>query len=145
MLQSINHTCIAVHDMERSIAFYRDVVGCKVGNEMDYGAVICTALQAGHDTLELMKVLDTTGENLQVPMEPGEEGNVHVCFQVDNIEEHAQKVRDAGAVVTTELHDMKLGGGVVIRVFYFRDPDGYALQFLQVPSSDSESDGAEEQ
>lgn len=131
MLQGINHTCIAVNDLDRSVAFYRDVVGCEVGKELDYKTVICIPLNAGGDTLELMKVLDETQENLQLPMKPGEEGNVHVCFQVDNIEEHAQKVKDSGAVVTTDVHEMNVSGTPIF-VFYFRDPDGYALQFLKV-------------
>ena len=133
MLEKISHTCIAVNDLDRSVAFYRDIIGCEVGPEMDYKTVICIPLRAGGDTLELMKVLDTEGDNLQLPMAPGDAGNLHICFQVDNIEEHAQKVKDSGAPVTTDVRDMTLGGGHVIRVFYFRDPDGYALQFLQIP------------
>ena len=133
MLQKINHTCIAVHDLDRSVAFYRDIIGCGVGPELDYTTVICIPLRAGGDTLELMKVLNTEGKNLQLPMAPGDAGNVHVCFQVDNIEEHAQKVKDSGAEVTSDLRDMTVGS-TVIRTFYFRDPDGYALQFLQVPA-----------
>ena len=133
MLQRINHTCIAVNDLDRSVAFYRDIVGCEVGRELDYTTVICIPLRAGGDTLELMKVLDTEGKNLQRPMVAGDVGNVHVCVQVDNIEEHAQKVKNSGAEVTSDLRDMTVGN-TVIRTFYFRDPDGYALQFLQVPS-----------
>jgi catechol 2,3-dioxygenase-like lactoylglutathione lyase family enzyme len=131
MLQGINHTCIAVNDIKRSVAFYRDVVGCDVGPELDYKTVICIPLRAGKDTLELMKVLDEKQKNLQLPMKPGEEGNVHVCFQVDDIQEHVQKVKDSDAVVTTDLHEMNVSG-TPIQVFYFRDPDGYALQFLKV-------------
>jgi|TARA_Y100000310_G_scaffold344523_1_gene457737 catechol 2,3-dioxygenase-like lactoylglutathione lyase family enzyme len=132
MLEGINHTCIAVHDLDRSVKFYRDVVGCKVGEELDYTSVICIPLRAGGDTLELMKVLDPKAKNIQQPMEPGDEGNVHICFQVDSIEEHAQKVKDSGAEVTSDVHEMTVGGGTVIFTFYFRDPDGYALQFLKV-------------
>ncbi len=132
MIQGISHVCIAVNDMDRSVAFYRDVVGLEVGPEMDYGSVLCIGLKAGGDTLELMKVNDPNAENLQLPMKPGEEGNVHVCFNVDNIDELAQRVKDSGAVIQTDLHEKKLGGGVVIRNFYFRDQDGYALQFLKV-------------
>jgi len=134
MLQGISHTCIAVNDLDRSVAFYRDVIGCEVGPESDYGAVVCIPLRIGNDTLELMKVLDTSRKNLQLPLKEGEEGNVHICFTVEGIDEHAQKVKDAGMEVTTDLHEMTLKGGIVIRNFYFRDPDGYALQFLQLPS-----------
>ena len=132
MLQKISHTCIAVNDLDCSVAFYRDILGCEVGPTQDYKTVICIPLRVGGDTLELMKVLNPEDNNLQRPLEPGDVGTVHVCFQVDNIEELAQKVKDSGAPVTTDLHDMTLGGGRVIRVFYFRDPDGYALQFLQL-------------
>ena len=134
MLQKISHTCIAVNDMDRSVAFYRDVIGCEVGPTQDYKSSICIPLRIGGDTLELMKIVDPAGTRLQRPLEEGDVGTVHVCFQVDNIEEHVQKVKDSGAPVTTDLHDMTLGGGRVIRVFYFRDPDGYALQFLEVPA-----------
>ncbi|HJN51487.1 MAG: VOC family protein [Pseudomonadales bacterium] len=131
MLEGINHTCIAVNDLDRSVEFYRDIVGCKVGQELDYTTVKCIPLRAGGDTLELMKVLNPEAKNLQQPMQPDEEGNVHICFQVDSIEEHAQKVKDSGAEVTSDIHEMTVGG-TVIHTFYFRDPDGYALQFLKV-------------
>ena len=133
MLERISHTCIAVNDLDRSVAFYRDIVGCEVGAELDYGTVKCIPLRAGGDTLELMKVLNPEGKKLQRPLEAGDVGTVHICFQVDNIEEHAQKVKDSGAEVTSDLRDMTVGS-TVIRTFYFRDPDGYALQFLQVPA-----------
>jgi len=132
MIEGINHTCIAVNDLERSVAFYRDVLGCKIGPELDYGTVVCIPVQAGKDTLELMKVNDPNAKNMQFPMKPGEEGNIHICFQVDDIDTHAQKVKDSGAVITTDLHEMTLSNGITIRNFYFRDPDGYALQFLKV-------------
>jgi len=132
VLEKISHTCIAVNDLERSVAFYRDVIGCEVGPEQNYKNSICVPLRAGGDTLELMKITSPEGIKLQRPLESGDVGTVHVCFQVDDIEEHAQKVKDAGTPVTTDLHDMTLGSGHVIRVFYFRDPDGYALQFLQI-------------
>lgn len=132
MLKGINHTCIAVNDMDRSVAFYRDVVGCKVGPEMDYKTVVCIPLDAGGNTLELMKVLKIGDKNLQVPLKPGQEGNVHICFQVDKVEPHAQKVRDSGVEITAEVHQMTVGGGTVINNFYFRDPDGHALQFLEI-------------
>jgi len=119
--------------MDRSVAFYRDVVGLSVGSESDYGTVKCIGLMAGENMLELMDILHPEAEgNLQLPLKPGEKTNVHVCFKVENIDELAQRVRDSGAVIQKDLFEMELGGGVVIRNFYFLDPDGYALQFLQV-------------
>lgn len=131
MLQGINHTCIAVNDMDRSVAFYRDVVGAEVGPELDYKTVICIPLRIGKDTLELMKVLNVGDKNLQVPLEPGQKGNVHVCIQVDDVDTHAKKVRDSGVEITADVHEMNVGKGK-IKNFYFRDPDGHALQFLQI-------------
>ena len=133
MLEKISHTCIAVNDLDRSVAFYRDVIGCEVGPAQDYKNSICVPLQTGGDTLELMKVINPESSKLQHPLEAGDIGTIHVCFQVNDIEKHVQKVKDAGSPVTTDLHDMTMGSGSVIRVFYFRDPDGYALQFLQLP------------
>ena len=133
MIKKISHTCIAVNDLERSVAFYRDVLGCKVGPEMDYGSVICQGLYIGDDNemLELMLLRNPEAENKQFPLKAGEKGNIHICFQVENIDEMAQKVKDAGVEITKDLFEMELGGGNVIHNFYFRDPDGYALQLLQ--------------
>lgn len=59
--------------------------------------------------------------------------NVHICFQVDDIEQHAQNVKDSGAEITSDIHQMTVGGTVIFTC-YFRDPDGYALLFI-MPAS----------
>ena len=130
MLEKIAHTCIAVNDMERSIAFYRDVVGCEVGTAQEFKDSTCVPLKIGADMLELMKLRDPDGSVLQRPPDPNDRGTVHICFRVNDIEEHARKVKESGASVTKELFDLTLGNGSVIRCFYFRDPDGYQLQYL---------------
>jgi predicted enzyme related to lactoylglutathione lyase len=65
-------------------------------------------------------------------LEEDEVGSVHIAFNVDDIHEHVQKVKDSGAEITAGLYDLKLANGVVIDNFYFRDPDGYTLQFSKV-------------
>ena len=132
MLQGMGHMCIAVSDLDRSIAFYRDVVGCEVGPEMNFGEVVCVSLKVGNDTLELMKILETPTKYPQRSLAEGEVGTIHIGFQVDDIDEHVQRVKDSGAEVTTDLYDLTLPEGTVIRNFYFKDPDGYALQYSKV-------------
>ncbi|MDP7640423.1 MAG: VOC family protein, partial [Candidatus Hydrogenedentes bacterium] len=116
------------------MAFYRDVVGCKVGAKANFGtpgvdAVVCVSMHTGKGELELMEILDTPSKYRQRPLEEDEVGSVHIAFNVDDIHEHVQKVKDSGAEITAGLYDLKLANGVVIDNFYFRDPDGYTLQF----------------
>ncbi len=76
----IDHVVLRVRDLERMIAFYRDVLGCPVEWRRD--ALGLLHLRAGHALIDLVPVDGPLGRKGGAP--PGPEGhNVdHVCLRV---------------------------------------------------------------
>jgi glyoxylase I family protein len=123
----IDHTAITVRDMAKSVAFYRDVLGCHVLGEAvrDNGTVRMVFLKAGEARLELFEFahkgreidLDTTSQDL---------GLKHVAFRVDDVDAFADALKAKGVEFTVEPKD----GYTVDRLAFFRDPDGNLLEIV---------------
>ena len=108
------HTLICeVSDMERSMEFYRDVLGMT----SEYHSPHWSSLMVG-----------ATRIGLHPPFEREEDvrGGGWICsLQVDNIRGFRARLEAAGVVVT-DYHDTPTGA-----IFDFSDPDGNRLQALQ--------------
>lgn len=128
-LKGIAHFSIPVSDVEKSVAFYRDVVGCTLisGNKKH------AFMDAGGLCLLLCRQTP--------PINPaGGEDHVHHAFIVDReqfpaIEAHLKKHN----VEIIEREDRD-GGTVNGPRFYFRDPDGTRLEFIDLTSYDPTPD-----
>jgi catechol 2,3-dioxygenase-like lactoylglutathione lyase family enzyme len=136
---SVNHIGLTVRDVERSVTFYRDVVGMELfsrrqmkGEWFDtlthnHGAVIDVAmLRLGTFTLQLVQYLEAGGDVL--PVAHHHVGNPHLCINVDDVEAFHAQATARGGLEPTPIVDI-LGSG--IRSFYVRDPDGIPVEFLQ--------------
>jgi lactoylglutathione lyase len=122
----IEHVGVMVKDMERSIAFYKEVVGLSLKGTMDHpNGVIKLAFlgfeQQGETELELIQ-----GYNDELPAE----GKVHhIAFTVDDIEEEWSRI---GAITYVKLIDSEittLPNGS--RYFFFHGPDGEWIEFFE--------------
>jgi catechol 2,3-dioxygenase-like lactoylglutathione lyase family enzyme len=145
----IFHTGLTVSDVERSVAFYRDVLGLELVNQWDSAqpylrtivgysdAELRIALLrvpgppagvSGHhiELLEYRRPRGTRGDaNTYHP------GNVHVSFVVDDLDAtyralHARGVRFKSEPVTID-HGRNRGA----RAVYALDPDDITLEFVQ--------------
>jgi catechol 2,3-dioxygenase-like lactoylglutathione lyase family enzyme len=143
-MRVVNHVGLTVTDLDRSVAFYRDVVGLEVqldrvrtGGEWfdtlteNSGAVIGVAMLVDGDfCLQLVEyeqggvTPSVTGHNRV--------GNVHVSINVVDVAAKREEIIAAG-FEPTPLVDLPVPGG---RSFYVRDPDGVPVEFMQLePSS----------
>jgi lactoylglutathione lyase len=105
---------LAVSDFERSLAFYRDVLGLTFDvsegwAEATFPGGTRFALHAFHEGAP----------------EPGTNGALHVDFAVDDIDAAAARLREAGVEVG-EIHRQRYGSHCT-----FVDPDGYELELFQ--------------
>lgn len=136
---SVNHIGLTVRDVERSVAFYRDLAGMEVWSRRQMGgewfdtlthndgAVIDVAmLRLGTFTLQLVQYLEAGGEVL--PVAHHHVGNPHLCIYVDDVDAFHAHATAQGGLEPTPIVDI-LGTG--IRSFYVRDPDGIPVEFLQ--------------
>jgi catechol 2,3-dioxygenase-like lactoylglutathione lyase family enzyme len=138
-MSSVNHVGLTVSDLERSIGFYRDVVGMKLESRVrvsgewfdtlthNRGADIDVAtLSLEGFTLQLVQYLAGGGRAL--PLGHHRVGNPHLCITVDDVEAKRRAVVATGRFDPTPIVDiMDLG----IRSFYTADPDGVPVEFLQ--------------
>ncbi|NEM07473.1 VOC family protein [Geodermatophilus normandii] len=121
-VQRLNHAVLYVRDVERSTAFYRDVLGFRVKVEIPGRAVFLQAEGSTNDhDLGLFAVGTGAG-----PSQAGRAtvGLYHLAWEVDTLAELA-RVRDAlvaaGALVGASDH-------ATTKALYAQDPDGLEFE-----------------
>jgi lactoylglutathione lyase len=124
----ILHTMIRVGDLERSIAFYCDILGMKLLRRKDYPdgkftlAFVGYGDEADHAVIELTHNWDTSSYELG-------NGFGHVALGVANIYTACDAIRELGGKVTREPGPMKHGS---TEIAFVEDPDGYKIELIQL-------------
>lgn len=121
------HTMIRVGNLERSLAFYTDVLGMRLLRRQDYPEGGFTLAFVGYceesegAVLELTHNWDTASYEL---------GNAfgHVALAVDDAHAACAQIKARGGKVTREAGPMKHGSTVIA---FVEDPDGYKIELIQ--------------
>jgi catechol 2,3-dioxygenase-like lactoylglutathione lyase family enzyme len=143
-MRVVNHVGLTVTNLERSIAFYRDVVGLDVqvehfrtGGEWfdtlteNSGAVIDGAMLGDESfTLQLLQY-EEGGEPAAVTGH-NRVGNLHLSINVADAVAKREEVLAAGAHHPTPLVELPVPGACS---FYVHDPDGVPVEFIQLDGS----------
>lgn len=127
----ILHTMLRVGDLERSLAFYQQVLGMTLLRRHDYPegrftlAFVGYGSEADGAVLELTHNWDTTGYEL---------GSAygHIAIGVDDAAATCADIRARGGKVVRDAGPMK-GGTTVIA--FVEDPDGYKVELIERPSA----------
>ena len=145
MITGLVHTGITVSDLDRSIAFYRDILGFKLlkiepvkksrGEKLGVpGAVIQVAvLEYAKDcSIELIHYLEPQPPN-SYGLPVNGIGQVHIAFRVDDIQSQIKKMLEhkiefMGGPECCVIDEGPLAGWKWI---YFKDPDGTNLEFIE--------------
>lgn len=150
MLSSIDHVNLIVADLPRMLAFYRDVLGLTVtkqatisgewiGNTVGlsdvHAEVVYLDLPSG-PRIELIKYISPNFVDLSGVDRPNAVGLRHLAFRVDDIDAAAQRLRDAGVELFSDVQSVPdsqvtYAGGVRKRLVYFRDPEGNILELCE--------------
>lgn len=125
------HTMLRVANLEKSIAFYTDVLGMKLlrqseNTEYKYTlAFVGYGAESEHTVLELTWNWDTDSYDL---------GNAfgHIALEVDNVYEACDAIRAKGGVISREPGPVK---GGTTEIAFVRDPDNYAIELIQKKAS----------
>lgn len=134
----IGHIGLTVRSRERSLEFYRDLIGLKEVDRNEFaepsfgeltnnpGARIRTALlDAGSFLLQLVEYVDGGGETLG--LDHRHVGNPHFCFYVEDVDRAFEEVTRRGVNITSGIVDIT----DKIRSFYVADPDGVAVELME--------------
>jgi uncharacterized glyoxalase superfamily protein PhnB len=110
-------------DLQRSIAFYRDVLGFVVGDEWRQDGVLAGCeIHAGAVTFMLGQDDFAKGRDRQKGL-----GTRVWCHTAQDIDRLAAEIKARGGTLDQEPQDMPWGD----RVFMITDPDGFHLTFVQ--------------
>ncbi len=121
------HTMLRVGDMERSKAFYIDVLNMKLLREHKFPEGEFTLAFVGYGEESDSTVLELTHNWGQSEYDLGNAYG-HIAIGVDDVYEACEKIRSAGGNVVREAGPMK-GGTTVIA--FVEDPDGYKIELLE--------------
>ena len=144
MLKSFYHTGFVVEDLEKSVAFYADVLGMRIATRMErQGETINQILgfpnahvkgafldkEEGHQ-LELLQYISPTGGRAN--FERNDLGASHLAFFVEDLDRFYEETSQRGLTYfnpPTALRDE--AGKVVRKIAYSQDPDGNWLEFIE--------------
>ncbi|MDA1157734.1 MAG: lactoylglutathione lyase [Vulcanococcus sp.] len=124
------HTMLRVGDLERSIAFYTDILGMRLLRRKDYPggrftlAFVGYGDESDHTVLELTHNWDTSSYDIG-------SGYGHIALGVDDIVGVCDQIRAKGGKVVREPGPMKNGTTVIA---FVEDPDGYKVELIEMSS-----------
>jgi catechol 2,3-dioxygenase-like lactoylglutathione lyase family enzyme len=141
-----DHTGITVTNLDRSLAFWRDVLGFEVSHRPHQtgklaseitgvpGAEISIAVLRGYGhKIELLEYC-APQDRKRVASRPCDVGSVHVALLVDDLDAVLATIAESGWKPAGQPQILTAGPNAGKRVVYVRDPDGTTIEFMQLPA-----------
>ncbi len=122
----ILHTMLRVGDLERSIAFYTNVLGMQLLRRKDYPAGEFTLAFIGYGDETDQTVLELT---YNWGVDKYELGTAfgHIALEVPDVYAACEKMRAAGGKIIREAGPMNAGTTIIA---FLEDPDGYQIELI---------------
>ena len=123
----ILHTMIRVGDLDKSLAFYTEVLGMRLLRRNDYPEGKFTLAFVGYQEEADGAVLELT-HNWGVEKYEIGTGYGHIALAVDDAYAACEQIKARGGKVTRAAGPMKGGTRVIA---FVEDPDGYKIELIQ--------------
>ena len=137
-----HHTGFTVSDLDRSVVFYRDILGMELLAELESSSPVTETilgmpgahlkvafLKAGDNMLELIQYLSPEGRTYD--RRTCDVGPCHIAFLVSDIDE-AYRTLSAKGVQFKSPPQSAEETGEPLRACYMTDPDGINLELIQI-------------
>jgi lactoylglutathione lyase len=121
---------LRVGDLDKSLAFYIDILGMRLLRRNDYPEGKFTLAFVGFQDEAAGAVIELTHNWGVDHYEPGT-GYGHVALEVEDAAAACDAIRQRGGKITREAGPMK-GGSTIIA--FVEDPDGYKIELIQKKS-----------
>ncbi len=145
-----DHTGFTVSNLERSLAFWRDVLGFELSHTAHQtgelareitgvvGAEIKLAVlkTPGGHKIELLEYL-APPDRKHADVRPCDIGHVHVALLVDNLEAVLESIVASGWKAAGKPQTLHSGPNAGKHVVYVSDPDGTTIELMQPPDQGS--------
>lgn len=144
-LKDFVHFSLTVHNLERSLPFYRDILGFEVlavkknsfpglGTSLGAGQaeaqlkIAFLKLPDEHIQIELIEYVNPRGE---LNYHPANAGTCHIAFRVDDIIAETKRLKELGVKFNSEVNIQTEGDFKGWKWVYFKDPDGINLELVE--------------
>jgi catechol 2,3-dioxygenase-like lactoylglutathione lyase family enzyme len=147
MIHGIHHTAISTPDIERSVAFYRDLLGARVMTEfkwpkgseiadrivgLEQSSARAAMLMLGNAMIEIFE-FESPEPRPGDPARPVcDHGITHLCLDVTDLKGEYERLVTAGMVFHSPPQDLG-----AVWATYGRDPDGNVVELQEVVDSSS--------
>jgi catechol 2,3-dioxygenase-like lactoylglutathione lyase family enzyme len=155
LIESVERVGMTVSDMERSIAFFSDVLTFeKVADEEVAGTeyeklqgvfglrMRIVRMRLGSEEIELTEYLAPRGRPVPVDSRSNDHWFQHVAIIVSDMDKAYARLREHNVEHASpepqRLPDWNAAAGG-IKAFYFKDPDGHPLEILEFPAGKGDS------
>ncbi|HLZ30290.1 MAG TPA: VOC family protein [Chloroflexota bacterium] len=144
---AVYHTGVTVSSLERSLQFYRDLLGLEVVGTRTArepyiqrlvdapGATLEIALlrvPGSPHFLELLEYVDV--ERAPAQARPRDPGAGHLCFFVRDLAGLCARLQAAGFVLLSEPQTATAGRNAGASIVYVRDPDSFWVELMEDPN-----------
>jgi len=142
---STGHTGITVSDLDRSIRFYRDVLGFEVSPPVQVGGamfekvtgvagcIIDVAFARGVGHIVELLCYRAPADRRSSTLRACDAGFWHLCFKVRDLEQVVRAARAYDYEALSEIQTATDPPVTGLRVVYVRDPDGVVLELIEEP------------
>ena len=150
MIRGIHHVGLSTPDLDRLVAFYRDVMGFEVVMNTQWrdreivdrmvgltgSAARQVMLKAGNAFLELFEYESPTPRPALVDRNPADHGYTHFCVDVVDIDAEYGRLSANGMTFHAPPPTIDELGHARLRAIYARDPDGNIVELQEVLDPD---------
>ena len=142
---STNHTSFTVSDLDRSLSFFRDILGFEVTSKaprdpqaiqhitgVEDAEVMIAYVRAPGHSVELIQYL-RPDLRAKPQSRPCDVGFAHLAFDVDNVDAAVIAAEEYGVRPIAAPYVTDAGPNAGGKVVYLRDPDGITIELIQKP------------
>ena len=122
----ILHTMIRSGNLERSIAFYTEIMGMKLLRQKDYPKGEFTNAFLGYGDESEQAALELT-YNWGVESYNMGTGFGHIALEVDDVYEATAQIKAKGGKIIRDAGPMNAGTRIIA---FVEDPDGYQIELI---------------
>jgi methylmalonyl-CoA/ethylmalonyl-CoA epimerase len=134
MIGRLNHVAIAVNDIERSSALYRDTLGARVSPPLpqpEHGVTV-VFVELPNTKIELLQPLGDNSPIAKFLDKNSDGGMHHVCYEVEDIRAARDRLKEKGARVLGD-GEPKIGAhGKPVLFLHPKDFGGTLVELEQV-------------